>query len=55
MSSLVPLERVYIEYGVLPGKTSRLERVLNRVPLRVVRSDDFEVSVFSDVTFGDVD
>ena len=52
---LVSLERVDIEHGVLPRQTSRLERILDRVPLRVVRSDDLEVFVFSDITFGDVD
>ena len=52
---LVSLERVDIEHGVLPRQTSRLERILDRVPLRVVRSDDLEVFIFSDITFGDVD
>ena len=33
MSSLVPLERVYIEHGVLPGKTGCLERVPDLVSL----------------------
>ena len=51
----VSLERVYIEHGVLPRQISRLERVLDRVSLCVVRGDDLEVLVFTDVSFGDLD
>ena len=52
MIFFVSLERVDVEHRVFPGETCRLECVLDRVSLGVVRGDDLELSALLDVPCG---
>ena len=52
MVLFVTLERVNVEYRILPGEFRDLQGALDRVALSVVRSDDLERFSFSDVAPG---
>ena len=51
---LISLERVNVEHRVCPIETRRLERVLDRVSLCVVRGDNLEVLALLDVPIRDM-
>ena len=55
MVFLVSLERVDVEYGVFPDETCGFERVLNRIPLGVIWSDDLEFLPLPEVSSGYTD
>ena len=46
------LKGVDVEYGVFPCEAGGFQGILDRAPLGVVGSDDFEVFLFLDVTTG---